>query len=97
LIQASFKEQLVDPQVALSICIQYSRQAFFDEVSEYFQCSQDIIVTAAPGTIPTNCNLQTENLNYQNLKKVITKARLQARVQINLHKKLDKMYKVLYD
>jgi hypothetical protein len=71
IIQASFKETLVDPQVALSICIQASRQVFFDEILDYFQCAHDIIVAAAPGTIPSNCNLQTENFNYQNLKKVI--------------------------
>ncbi len=57
----------------------------------------DIIVAGAPGQIPINCNLQTENFNYQNLKKVIVKARQQSRVQINLQKKLDKVYKVLYD
>lgn len=83
--------------MALSICIQASRQAFFDEIYDYFLCAHEIIIAAAPGSIPSNCNLQTENFNYQNLKKVIHKARMQARVQINLQKKLDKVFKVLVD
>ena len=33
---ASLREQVVDTQLTLGICVQISRQAFYNEMSEYF-------------------------------------------------------------
>eukprot|EP00347_Sterkiella_histriomuscorum_P024344 403331451 len=112
ILQAALKECIVDPQVCIAICIQVSRQAFFNELKDYFQCAYENINGnqqqvqsstnqnnngAAGNEGRQGNNTQSEILNYCNLKKQIQKAKLQAKVQIQHNKKLDKMLKVLLD
>ena len=41
---ASLREQVVDTQLTLGICVQISRQAFYNEMSEYFQVAHEYIL-----------------------------------------------------
>jgi hypothetical protein len=43
ILDAALKEQIVDVQLVLGICVQISRQAFFNEFTEYFQCAQEYV------------------------------------------------------
>lgn len=45
ILDAALKEQVVDVQVVLGICVQISRQALYNELSEYFNCAHDYIQT----------------------------------------------------
>ncbi|CDW80131.1 UNKNOWN [Stylonychia lemnae] len=107
ILQAALKECIVDPSVCIAICVQVSRQAFFNELKDYFQCAHENIIN---GQLPaqttstnnnsgnTNTNsTQSEILNYQNLKKLIQKANVQSKVQIQHNKKIDKIFKVLFE
>jgi hypothetical protein len=44
ILDAALKEQVVDTQVVLCICVQISRQAFFNELQEYFNCAHEFLM-----------------------------------------------------
>jgi hypothetical protein len=41
ILQAALKEPIVDVCVVLSICVQVSRQAFYNEMKENYECAMD--------------------------------------------------------
>lgn len=43
ILDAALKETVVDTQLVLGICVQISRQAFYNELSEYYTCALDYI------------------------------------------------------
>ncbi len=43
ILDAALREQVVDLQVVLGICAQISRQAFYNELFEYYQCAYEYI------------------------------------------------------
>lgn len=43
ILDAALKEQVLDLQLVLGICVQISRQAFYNELSEYYNCASDYI------------------------------------------------------
>lgn len=45
ILEAALKEQIVDVQIVLGICVQISRQAFFNELTDYFACLQEHLAT----------------------------------------------------
>ena len=44
ILDAALKETVVDIQIVLGICVQISRQAFYNELNEYFACAYDYIM-----------------------------------------------------
>ena len=45
ILDAALKEQVVDVQLVLGICVQISRQALWNELSEYIVCAHEYIQT----------------------------------------------------
>ena len=43
ILDAALKEQVVDTQLTLGICVQISRQAFYNELMEYFVVAHEYI------------------------------------------------------
>lgn len=44
ILDAALKEQVVDIQIVLGICVQISRQAFYNELHDYFVCAYEYIM-----------------------------------------------------
>ena len=44
ILEAAMKENVVDTQIVLGICVQISRQAFYNELNEYFNCAYEYIM-----------------------------------------------------
>ena len=44
ILDAAMKESVVDTQIVLGICVQISRQAFYNELNEYFNCAYEYIM-----------------------------------------------------
>ncbi len=43
ILDAALKETVVDTQLILGICVQISRQAFFNELLEFYNCAYECV------------------------------------------------------
>jgi len=68
ILDAALKEQVVDMQVVLGICAQISRQAFYNELTEYYACAFEYISS----NVPKEFN-QADVQGLQQLKPKITR------------------------
>jgi len=76
ILDAALKEQVVDIHIVLGICVQISRQAFYNELQEYFVCAYDYIM-ANQAQFP-----QHDIQGITNLKKKLGSVRSNSKVQI---------------
>ena len=44
ILDAALKENVVDTQIVLGICVQISRQAFYNELTEYYVCASEYVM-----------------------------------------------------
>ena len=91
ILDAALKEQVVDIQIVLGICVQISRQAFYNELQEYFVCAYDYLM-ANQSQFPNH-----EIQGIQNLKKKIASMKSHQKVQIQSTKKLGRMFWLLLE
>ena len=91
ILEAALKEQVVDIQIVLGICVQISRQAFYNELQEYFVCAYDYIMA-------NQAQFQQHDIQgIMNLKKKLGSVRSHSKVQIQTTKKLDRMFWLLLE
>jgi hypothetical protein len=57
ILDAALKEQVVDMQLVLGICAQISRQAFYNELFEYYTCAYEYVTANSKefGASEVNC------------------------------------------
>lgn len=91
ILEAALKEQVVDIQIVLGICVQISRQAFYNELQEYFICAYDYIMANQSSFQPHDIQ------GIVNLKKKLGSVRSHSKVQIHTTKKLDRMFWLLLE
>lgn len=91
ILEAALKEQVVDVQIVLGICVQISRQAFCNELTEYFACLQEYVGANQ------NQFQQHDVLAIPLIKKKLGTLKSSLRVQIHSVKKLDKMFWLLFE
>lgn len=88
---AALKENVVDTSVVLGICVQISRQAFYNEFNEYLVCALEFM----------QANQSTFQLadiqSLQMLKKKLQSMKGNQKVSFQTGKKLDKMFWMLLE
>lgn len=91
ILDAALKEQVVDTQLTLGICVQISRQAFFNELMEYYVCAHEYISA-------NQKDFQSQDVQLIfGMKQRIQKMKPQLKVQLQQNKKMDKMFWLLLE
>lgn len=91
ILDAALKETVVDTQVILGICIQISRQAFYNELQDYSTVASDYMSSNHGQYSAQDISLM------QQVRQRLSKMKSLLKVQLQHNKKLDKMFWLLLE